>query len=195
MADRQIWVSTKGDNSNSGSASDPLKTIQAALNKATSGTDIMVKAGTYTGNLRIYDNNVSLISADGNQEATIKAASQNAPRSAASASRASPSRVSKSMARTTPTPFTSACPARASRSDPEPDDPGQQDPQFGRATASKYRRPTTSRWSITTSRIRAAKASTSSRSTIADSGNNVTGCRRHRRHRGQRRVEQRRHHQ
>jgi hypothetical protein len=78
MPDRQIWVSTKGDNSNSGSASDPLKTIQAALSKATNGTDIMVKAGTYTENLRINDNNVSLISADGNQEATIKAASQNA---------------------------------------------------------------------------------------------------------------------
>jgi hypothetical protein len=77
MADRQIWVSPKGDNSNSGSASDPLKTIQAALNKATNGTDVMVKAGTYTENLRIYDNNLSLISADGNQEATIKAASQN----------------------------------------------------------------------------------------------------------------------
>jgi hypothetical protein len=77
MADGQIWVSPKGDNSNSGSASDPLKTIQAALNKATSGTDVMVKAGTYTENLRIYDNNLSLISADGNQEATIRAASQN----------------------------------------------------------------------------------------------------------------------
>lgn len=77
MADRQIWVSTKGDNSNSGSASDPLKTIQAALSKATDGTDIMVKAGTYTENLRITDNNLSLISVDGNQEATIKAASQN----------------------------------------------------------------------------------------------------------------------
>ena len=78
MADHQIWVSTKGNNSNSGSASDPLKTIQAALNKASSGTDVMVKAGTYTGNLKFYDNNVSLISADGNQEATIRPSNQNA---------------------------------------------------------------------------------------------------------------------
>ena len=38
----------------------------------------MVKAGTYTGNLKFFDNGVSLISADGNQEATIKPSNQNA---------------------------------------------------------------------------------------------------------------------
>ncbi len=77
MADK-IWVSTKGNDSNSGSASAPLKTIQAALNDASSGTDVMVKAGTYTGNLKFFDNDVALISADGNQEATIRPSNQNA---------------------------------------------------------------------------------------------------------------------
>jgi len=76
MPNRQIWVSQNGNNSNSGSASSPLKTIQAALNKASSGTDVMVKAGTYTGNLTIHDDNVSLISADGNHEAIIRPGSQ-----------------------------------------------------------------------------------------------------------------------
>src|SRR5689334_18372601 len=78
MADHQLWVSNKGNNSHSGNASNPLKTIQAALNKASSGTDVMVKAGIYTENLKLYDNNLSLISADGNQEATIRAANQHA---------------------------------------------------------------------------------------------------------------------
>ena len=68
----------KGNNSHSGNASNPLKTIQAALNKAASGTDVMVKAGTYTENLKLYDNNLSLISADGNKEATIRPANQHA---------------------------------------------------------------------------------------------------------------------
>lgn len=78
MADHRIWVSPKGNDSNSGSASAPLKTIQAALNDASSGTDVMVKAGTYTGNLKFRENDVALISADGNQEATIRPSNQNA---------------------------------------------------------------------------------------------------------------------
>jgi hypothetical protein len=78
MANHQIWVSTQGNDSNSGSASAPLKTIQAALNDASSGTDVMVKAGTYTGNLKFFDNDVALISADGNQEATIRPSNQSA---------------------------------------------------------------------------------------------------------------------
>src|SRR3954452_16463637 len=77
MADRHIWVSPEGKNSNSGSTSHPLKTIQAALDDASSGTKVMVRAGTYTENLRVSDNNVSLISADGNHEAVIRAKSQN----------------------------------------------------------------------------------------------------------------------
>lgn len=76
MGDRQIWVSKSGSNSNSGSSSSPLKTIQAAIDRAPSGTDIMVKAGTYVENVRIRKDDVSLISADGKHEATIKAASQ-----------------------------------------------------------------------------------------------------------------------
>ncbi|UEM18833.1 right-handed parallel beta-helix repeat-containing protein [Skermanella mucosa] len=76
MGDRQIWVSKSGSNSNSGSSSSPLKTIQAAIDRASGGDDIMVKAGTYVENVRIRKDDISLISADGNHDATIKAASQ-----------------------------------------------------------------------------------------------------------------------
>ncbi len=76
MGDRLIWVSKSGSNSNSGSSSSPLKTIQAAIDRASGGTDIMVKAGTYVENVRVRKDDISLISADGNHEATIKAASQ-----------------------------------------------------------------------------------------------------------------------
>lgn len=76
MGDRQIWVSNSGSNSNSGSSSAPLKTIQAAIDRASGGTDIMVKAGTYVENVRVRKDDISLISADGKHEATIKAASQ-----------------------------------------------------------------------------------------------------------------------
>jgi pectin methylesterase-like acyl-CoA thioesterase len=62
MADQRIWVSPNGNDSNSGSASAPLRTIQAALNDASRGTDVMVKAGVYTGNLKFNDNDVALIS-------------------------------------------------------------------------------------------------------------------------------------
>jgi pectin methylesterase-like acyl-CoA thioesterase len=77
MAKGQIWVSPRGNNHNSGSSSSPLKNIQAALNKAPDGTDVMVKAGIYTENLRLYHSNISLISADGHHDATIRPASQN----------------------------------------------------------------------------------------------------------------------
>ena len=65
-----IWVSPTGSDSNSGSKSTPFKTIQAAVNHATPGTEIMVEAGTYHENVKF---NVSgtpsapiwLVSADG----------------------------------------------------------------------------------------------------------------------------------
>ncbi|WP_192498978.1 right-handed parallel beta-helix repeat-containing protein [Skermanella pratensis] len=77
---RTIWVSNKGSNSNSGSESSPFKTIQAALDKATPGTAVMVKAGTYVENVNFKHSGTEkapiwLISADGNGAAKIKPAS------------------------------------------------------------------------------------------------------------------------
>ncbi|QQP91504.1 right-handed parallel beta-helix repeat-containing protein [Skermanella sp. TT6] len=77
---RTIWVSNKGSNSNSGSEGSPFKTIQAALDKATPGTAIMVKAGTYVENVNFKHSGTEkapiwLISADGAGAAKIKPAS------------------------------------------------------------------------------------------------------------------------
>jgi len=47
------WVSPTGSNAGTGSSSSPYKTIQAAVNAASPGTAIMVKAGTYTENVKI----------------------------------------------------------------------------------------------------------------------------------------------
>ena len=57
---RQIWVSPDG----------PVSDINAALQMAAPGTDVMVKAGTYTENVRFSkdggaDAPIQLISADG----------------------------------------------------------------------------------------------------------------------------------
>ncbi|UEM24074.1 right-handed parallel beta-helix repeat-containing protein [Skermanella mucosa] len=75
-----MWVSNKGSNSNSGSEGSPFKTIQAALDKATPGTAVMVKAGTYVENVNFKHSGTEkapiwLISADGNGAAKIKPAS------------------------------------------------------------------------------------------------------------------------
>jgi hypothetical protein len=73
---RTIYVSPTGRNTGSGSVSDPLKTIQAAVDLATPGTTIMVKAGTYTGTVKftasgLPDAPISLVSADGPGAAKI----------------------------------------------------------------------------------------------------------------------------
>jgi len=73
------WVSPSGSNSGNGSSSSPYKTIQAAVNAAAPGTAIMVKAGTYTENVKMTksgttDKPIWLVSADGEGAATIKAA-------------------------------------------------------------------------------------------------------------------------
>jgi Ca2+-binding RTX toxin-like protein len=76
---RYIWVSPTGSNSNSGSQGSPLKTIQAAVDRATPGTAIMVKAGTYRENVQLKvdgttDKPIWLTSADGIGSAKIVAA-------------------------------------------------------------------------------------------------------------------------
>ena len=73
-----IWVSPTGSDLGTGSESSPFKTIQAAVNKATAGTAIMVTAGVYNENVKLPtnalgtpDNPIWLMSADGPQAAKI----------------------------------------------------------------------------------------------------------------------------
>src|SRR3954469_11603009 len=78
------WVSPTGSNAGTGSSSSPYKTIQAAVNAASPGTAIMVKAGTYTENVKIgksgtVDKPIWLVSADGEGSATIKALNTGMP--------------------------------------------------------------------------------------------------------------------
>ena len=73
----------------------------------------MVKAGTYTGNLKLFDNDVSLISADGNLEATIRPASQHGSTiSGFGLEDVTIQRLRDRRREQTPTPFTSACRGR-----------------------------------------------------------------------------------
>ena len=80
---KYIWVSPTGSDLGTGSESSPLKTIQAAVNKATAGTAIMVTAGVYNENVKLPtkalgtpDNPIWLMSADGPQAAKIVAVDQ-----------------------------------------------------------------------------------------------------------------------
>jgi len=73
---RILYVSPTGSSTGSGSQLDPLMSIQAAINLATPGTTIMVKAGTYTENVKfnvsgLPDAPIQLISADGPGAAKI----------------------------------------------------------------------------------------------------------------------------
>ena len=79
MADHQIWVSHgKGGKFRIPAAPRPHSgTIQAALNRSFDGADVMVKAGTYAGNLKFFDNDVSLISAMEIRKPPSSRASQN----------------------------------------------------------------------------------------------------------------------
>jgi Right handed beta helix region/Protein of unknown function (DUF1565) len=61
----RTWVSPSGDDSAAGTEVAPLKTIQAAVDAATAGTAIMIKAGTYTENVKLTKSQLWLISADG----------------------------------------------------------------------------------------------------------------------------------
>ncbi|HTO83125.1 MAG TPA: DUF1565 domain-containing protein, partial [Methylomirabilota bacterium] len=73
---RILYVSTTGSAAGTGTQGDPFLTIQAAVNKATPGTTIMVEAGTYAENVKINvsglpDAPISLVSADGPGAAKI----------------------------------------------------------------------------------------------------------------------------
>jgi hypothetical protein len=74
---KTLWVSPNGSDSNNGSKGHPFKTIQHALDHATPGTAVMVKAGTYAENVEFRHSGragapISLISADGEGKAHIK---------------------------------------------------------------------------------------------------------------------------
>jgi hypothetical protein len=74
---KTLWVSPNGSNSSNGSKAHPFKTIQYALDHATPGTAVMVKAGTYAENVEFQHGGragapISLISADGEGKAHIK---------------------------------------------------------------------------------------------------------------------------
>ncbi len=78
-----IWVSPTGSDAGVGSKDRPLKTIQAAVDKATAGTAVMVKAGEYHENVKLpneapgtADNPIWLISVDGPQAAKVVAVDQ-----------------------------------------------------------------------------------------------------------------------
>lgn len=81
---RSLWVAISGDDSGSGAHDDPLRSIQAALGKATPGTAVRVRAGIYDGSVVLdgvhgtADAPIILISADGLHEATINGATDNA---------------------------------------------------------------------------------------------------------------------
>jgi hypothetical protein len=74
-----IWVSATGSDNGLGTATDPVKTIQEAVNRAKPGTAVMVKAGIYTENVTIRtsgaeDLPIQIISADGRGKAQLQPA-------------------------------------------------------------------------------------------------------------------------
>ncbi|HEY8579894.1 MAG TPA: right-handed parallel beta-helix repeat-containing protein [Beijerinckiaceae bacterium] len=74
-----IWVSTTGRAGASGSAADPYRSIQEAVDHAPAGAVVMVKAGVYTENVSIVkggtsDAPLTILSADGRGAAQIKPA-------------------------------------------------------------------------------------------------------------------------
>ncbi|HRC41105.1 MAG TPA: chondroitinase-B domain-containing protein, partial [Tetrasphaera sp.] len=49
----ELYVATTGLDSNPGTAAAPLRSVQAAVTKATPGTTIKIQPGTYTGAIKI----------------------------------------------------------------------------------------------------------------------------------------------
>lgn len=79
-----LWVSPTGNDAGTGTASSPLKTIQAAVSKAKPGTAVMVREGVYAENVKIgvsgtADKPIWIVSADGQGKADIKAADAGLP--------------------------------------------------------------------------------------------------------------------
>ncbi|UEM20900.1 right-handed parallel beta-helix repeat-containing protein [Skermanella mucosa] len=76
-----LWVDDNASGGGNGSSSSPFKTIQAAVDKATPGTAVMVKSGTYRESVSLDDASgtkgkpVWLVSADGEGAAKIIASS------------------------------------------------------------------------------------------------------------------------
>ncbi|UEM03488.1 right-handed parallel beta-helix repeat-containing protein [Skermanella rosea] len=76
-----LWVDDNASGGGNGSSASPFKTIQAAVDKATPGTAVMVKSGTYKGSVSLDDASgtagkpVWLVSADGQGAAKIIASS------------------------------------------------------------------------------------------------------------------------
>jgi Ca2+-binding RTX toxin-like protein len=74
---RQIWVAAAAASDGDGSSARPFATIQAAVNAATPGTAILVKAGVYAENVKLpstgglVDAPIWLVSVDGPQQAQI----------------------------------------------------------------------------------------------------------------------------
>ena len=71
-----LWVSPAGSDSNVGSQEAPLATIQAAADRASPGTAVLVQTGTYHENVKIRnsgteDKPIWFVSADGPGEANI----------------------------------------------------------------------------------------------------------------------------
>ena len=71
-----LWVSPAGDDLADGSAAGPFKTIQKAVNVATAGQAIMVRAGEYQENIKLKISGTTtapiwLVSADGPQRAKL----------------------------------------------------------------------------------------------------------------------------
>ena len=78
----RLWVSPDGFDSNDGSSSSPLATIQAAADRAAPGTAVLVRAGEYRENIKIpssgtEDQPIWFVSVDGAGEANVKPQDQN----------------------------------------------------------------------------------------------------------------------
>jgi serralysin len=81
---RFVWVSPDGQDSNSGTAAAPKRTIGAALTLATPGTAVMVKTGMYTECVKFRQSGttaapIRLVSADGPGTATLRPSVEGLP--------------------------------------------------------------------------------------------------------------------